>query len=203
MGGFGSGSWQSGRVTVEASPYLDVNILRREGLLVPNCRAAGTFSWSTWYEEVQATFTLKTSNSDGVMVLQVPGETDQHLRFTSSPAPLGGHRWWFECPSRDIRVCRLYRPPGGRRFASRKAWRLVYASTRLQPYERALRRAQQIRRRLGGAPSLDAPWPLKPKWMRQATYRQHLATLEQLEATSEAHLANLIAALSVSRGGFE
>ena len=35
-------------------------------------------------------------------------------------------RWWFVCPLKDIRVAKLYLPAGARRFASRKAYGLIY-----------------------------------------------------------------------------
>jgi hypothetical protein len=35
-------------------------------------------------------------------------------------------RWWFVCPLENVRVAKLYLPPGARRFASRKAHGLIY-----------------------------------------------------------------------------
>lgn len=195
MGGLGSGSGQARRVTVEDSPHLDINALRRKGVLMPNSRTEGAFSWSTWYEEERAIFSITVGSESGAMTLQISGEPDQHIRITSAPAPFGGRRWWLICPVRNLRVGRLYRPPGGRRFASRRAWGLVYASTREGPYERALRQAQRLRVRLGGDPSLDMPPPSKPKWMRWPTYERRLDELERLEGVTEAYLAGLIEAL--------
>src|SRR5581483_6256862 len=34
---------------------------------------------------------------------------------------LGGRRWYFRCPIEDIRVTKLFLPPGARRFGSRQA----------------------------------------------------------------------------------
>jgi hypothetical protein len=182
-------------VTVEGSPYLDISALRRKGVLAPNTVPDGAFSWSTWYEEAEATFTLTAGPECGFMVLRIAGEADQHIHLISAPAPFGGRRWLFACPVRHFSVCRLYRPPGGRRFASRQAWRLVYTSTRQAAHDRALHRAQALRIRLGGDPALDMPPPKKPKWMRWPTYERHLAELERLEAVTEAHLVGLIARL--------
>jgi len=33
----------------------------------------------------------------------------------------GGRRWYFRCPIEDIRVTKLFLPPGARRFGSRQA----------------------------------------------------------------------------------
>ncbi len=40
----------------------------------------------------------------------------------------GGLRWWFRCPATWRRCTKLYLPNGGRRFLSRHAYRLRYAS---------------------------------------------------------------------------
>lgn len=34
---------------------------------------------------------------------------------------MGGRRWYFSCPVENIRVAKLFLPPGARRFASRQA----------------------------------------------------------------------------------
>ena len=71
-------------------------------------------------------------------------------------------------------------PPGAFTFASRKAYRLSYRSQRETRFDRALRQAQKIRTDLGGDPSLDEPFPAKPKGMRWHTY-------ERLQAKAEAY----------------
>ena len=48
---------------------------------------------------------------------------NQRVRLTSTEQPF---RWWFVCPVSNIRVAKLYLPPGARRFGSRKAHRLLY-----------------------------------------------------------------------------
>src|SRR5229473_498352 len=64
---------------------------------------------------------------------------------------------------------------------------LVYASQREGRAERALRRGQKIRTRLGGSPFVIDPFPEKPKRMRWATYGRLIekadeAELERLKA---------------------
>ena len=53
---------------------------------------------------------------DGVQV-------EQRVQLTCTEPPL---RWWFLCPSMNIRVAKLYLPPEARQFASRKAHGLIY-----------------------------------------------------------------------------
>ena len=50
-------------------------------------------------------------------------EMNYRVRLEHTQKPI---RWWFVCPLDDIRVANLYLPAGARRFASRKAHRLVY-----------------------------------------------------------------------------
>lgn len=53
---------------------------------------------------------------DGILV-------DQCVRLTRTEQP---SRWWFVCPFSNIRVAKLYLPPGMRRFGSRAAYGLTY-----------------------------------------------------------------------------
>ena len=63
------------------------------------------------------------------------GETIYLRRF---PQPYGGYRWYFICPSSNRRCSVLLKPPGGRRFRSRRGFRcrLQYQSQRLAPQHR-------------------------------------------------------------------
>ena len=82
-----------------------------------------------------------------------------------TPCNFGGHRHWFLCPARGCgwRVAIIY---GGGIFACRRCYQLVYASQRETPDDRAARRANIIRERLGWEPGILNPegWE-KPKGM--------------------------------------
>jgi hypothetical protein len=82
----------------------------------------------------------------------------------------GGERPWFICPGAGCgrRVAILYGP--GRYFLCRRCYDLVYESQRENEMNRALRRAQDIRRRLGGSANLTEPFPEKPKGMHWSSY---------------------------------
>jgi hypothetical protein len=102
----------------------------------------------------------------------------------------GGERPWFICPGAGCgrRVAVLYRP--GRYFLCRHCHDLSYQSQRDNKMYRALHRAQDIRRRLGGSANMLEPFPKKPKGMRWSTYERlwwehHEAEMEQLVGMRE------------------
>ena len=107
-------------------------------------------------------------------------EVDDKIFLVSTQPPFGGLRWWFLCPRLNRRVRKLYLPLGGRHFRSRQAYGLVYPSQRETVYDRAMRRAQKLWRRLGGDPA-DSDYPAKPKRMRQATYNRLMGQLVAAE----------------------
>ena len=82
----------------------------------------------------------------------------------------------------------LYGP--GKYFLCRRCYDLVYESQRENRMNRALRRAQTIRERLGGSANMTKPFPGKPKGMHWKTYEHlwwehHEAEMEQLASMRE------------------
>jgi hypothetical protein len=98
----------------------------------------------------------------------------------------GVERPWFVCPGDRCgrRVAILYGP--GKYFLCRHCYDLRYESQREDKKDRALRRAQKIRQRLGGSANRMDPFPERPKGMHHDTYMRLL--LEHQEAEWE-HLA--------------
>ena len=103
-------------------------------------------------------------------------QIDDKIYLTASRPWFGGQRWWFVCPNENRRARKLYLPLGARRFRSRRAYRLAYASQREAVHDRAMRRADKLRRRLGDDP-MDGHYPEKPLRMRWATYNRILDKL--------------------------
>ena len=113
-------------------------------------------------------------------------DIDERIGLSFSSCHYGGQRPWFVCPAECGRaVAVLYL--SGLRFLCRHCHSLAYASQPEGSAERALRRGQKIRTRLGGSTFVTDPFPEKPKRMRRATYgrlieKANEAELERLKA---------------------
>jgi hypothetical protein len=114
----------------------------------------------------------------------------ESVPLTWTACNFGGERPWFICPGAGCgrRVALLYGP--GRYFLCRHCYGLTYQSQRDNKMYRALHRAQDIRRRLGGSANMMEPFPEKPKGMHSSTYERlwwehHEAEMEQLSSMRE------------------
>ena len=189
MGGRGSGRrWHYGAADcTDEYRSLDVRRWQRDGLLMPG-------RWFGWQWR-----------RDGEIVasIQVVAETDRvtlsyrHRRagedwkseeypvgLSWTPCTFGGQRAWFICPAAGCgrRVAILY---GGSIFACRHCHGLVYRSQRESVGDRAARRAEKIRARLGWEPGiLNGPGWRKPKGMHQRTYERLSTEAEEWTAVS-------------------
>lgn len=202
MGGFNSGRRGGGRCTDDMRP-LDVRKINRAGLL----KAGRSFSWQwTCNGEVRATINLWVTDPDRVR-LDYRNRSDHHnggewepMQYTVlldwTPCALGGQRVWWRCPALGCgrRVAVLH---GGRVFACRQCNRLAYRSQRETTDDRATRRADTIRRRLGWDVGILNGNGLKPKGM-------HWRTFERLQREHDIHvnaaLAGMAAKLGLLRG---
>jgi hypothetical protein len=112
-------------------------------------------------------------------------DAQESVEHAWTPCNFGGERPWFICPGAGCgqRVAVLYGP--GRYFLCRHCNDLAYQSQRDTKMHRALYRAQDIRRQLGGSANMMEPFPEKPKGMHWRTYERmwwahHEAEMEQL-----------------------
>jgi hypothetical protein len=177
MGGSGSGRrWHySAKNTTEGYQSIDVRWLKREGMLSPG--ANRRISWSR-HGEVIASINVRTEH--GRVFLTYRHRTgggewideSYPVRLTTTPCHIGGERPWFLCPARGCgqRVAVIY---GGGIFACRKCHQLAYPSQSEDPADRAVRRADRLRARLGwpGGVLEGAGWG-KPKGMHWRTYER-------------------------------
>ncbi len=174
MGGFGSGrhSSYSGRDTTEDSLPLDIRKLQRSKCLMPG----RSFSWE-WSVNDKPVASIRVKVEVGRIVLayrhRPRGDSEweaveQPIHLEHTPCAYGGTRPWWLCPSCARRVAVLYGL--GKFYACRHCYKLAYTSQGESIDDRASRRANRIRKRLGwGAGILNGKGG-KPKGMRWRTF---------------------------------
>jgi hypothetical protein len=196
VGGVGSGSWYrfNKKSTTNECQSIDVRYFHRNGLL----KQGHSFSLR-WSHAGRQTGSIGGVAYRGQVTLLyrhrrgLGGEWEdvkQTVPLTWTPCSFGGERPWFVCPGAGCgrRVAVLYGP--GRYFLCRHCYDLRYESQREDKMHRALHRAQDIRRRLGGSANMTEPFPEKPKGMHWSTYERlfwehHEAEMEQLTGMRE------------------
>jgi hypothetical protein len=205
MGGMGSGRHHGGRTTTNQMRSLDVRRLARDGLLTPGL----AFGWNwTRHGETTASIQIRTETDRVILSYRrrdYAGEWQQmeypvFLEWTD--CSLGGRRAWFQCPAQGCgrRVAILY---GGRVFACRHCHKLAYESQREAYDDRACRRADNIRMRLGWHPGIANPTGGKPKGMHWRTYSRLMAEYSTFAQTSWAGMAERLGMLAKKTEGLE
>jgi len=199
MGGSGSGGWYrwNSKTTVEAGLTIDLCHLIRHKRIVPERHISDTLTWTRVRDSEKIAcigYEANLINPDMAWIrlhyTHNGKPMDYRVHLTTTRPFFGGLRWWFLCPSNGSRVAKLYAPPRGEIFASRKAYNLAYQSQHETPMFRHLTTAQDIRHRLGGSTSSVDPFPGKPKGMHWKTYGKLRNKAEQAE-----HRSNLAAAM--------
>lgn len=176
MGGRGSGRrWHSGaKDTMNDYRTLDVRRWQREGLRVPE-RA---FGWN-WLRNDETVASIQVRTEADRIILSYRHRSgggewkseEYPVRLDWTPCTYGGQRAWFICPARGCgkRAAILY---GGGIFACRHGYRLAYPSQREAAHDRAARRADKIRARLGWDQGILNGSGGKPKGMHRRTFRR-------------------------------
>ncbi len=194
MGGYGSGRPAGlGRDTVEPSLSLDVNYLsktgyigrRQAGLLAweRNGRRIGSINVRGEGDRIKLTYRSRNPGADW-------GDVIEYVEIERAPCRLGGYRPYFVCPGIvngapcRRRVVKLYGP--GRYFLCRHCCHLAYASQNENANDRAMRRANKLRMRLGGEPGLEQPLPRRPKGMWRRTYERRIADVIVADEAADA-----------------
>jgi hypothetical protein len=164
---------------VESCRSLDVNRLHRDGCLRPGW--SGGRQWSINGEKV-ASINLHAEAGRLKLSYRVRffgGEwesLEETVRIVRVPCRFGGTRPYFICPgvvnhvACGRRVAKLHGP--GRYFLCRQCYRLAYASQSEGGLDRALRRTNKVRMRLGGEPGMVSPFPPRPRGMWRRTYER-------------------------------
>jgi hypothetical protein len=115
----------------------------------------GTFDFVLYDQDIHIEFECRISDpGDSWLRLRYdiddywtgePHKIDELIYFTTSRPPFEGLRWWFVCPRTRRRVRMLHLPLGARRFARRRAYRLVYSSQCGTAIDRAHRGQAKIK----------------------------------------------------------
>jgi hypothetical protein len=125
-------------------------------------------------------------------------DIDEPVALDTTACNYGGHRYWYRCPAVGCgqRAVILY--GAGRYFACRLCYRLVYESQREATDDRAARRADKIRARLGWEPGILNGNGWKPKGMHWRTFERLTARHDELVGKS---LADMARRLGLAKGG--
>jgi hypothetical protein len=213
MGGLGSTRWGwiSTKDTVECNRSIDINCLNRAGYLKPG--RSGGWEWTRDGELVAIDPTPERRKSVGPIVsdLQRHGEewqdVEQPTQVVWMPCRFGGARPYFVCPGVvngivcGRRVTKLY--GAGTYFLCRHCYQLAYASQREDRHDRALRRANNIRKRLGGEPGIASAFPGRPKGMHRETYDHLQSAVLSAEILAQERLATVLARLQRRERAFK
>jgi hypothetical protein len=187
---------------VESNRRLDINRLRQAGCLQPGYWG----SWE-WKQDGERVASIQFWRKGDRLVLsyrvrQHDGEwqdVEQPTPIFWMPCRFGGARPYFVCPgivngiACGRRVTKLY--GAATYFLCRHCYRLAYASQREDRYDRALRRANNIRRRLGGEPGTASAFPARSKGMHRDTYERLQSAVLNAEILAQERLVNALAQL--------
>lgn len=170
MGGFGSGKpWRRDIKTTSGYYQLDIRHLHRKGLLTPE--QAYTRRWFNDEDEVICVPIL--TEIEKLILLHQDKRKQEHcygVPLVWTACNYGGARPWFMCPVAGCprRVAKLYLVDTI--FACRHCYKLIYFSQLQTPEDRAIRRADKIRERLGWEPGILDEHEDKPKGMHWQTF---------------------------------
>ncbi len=200
MGGIGSGRhWSYGiKNTTSDYPRIDVRRWHREGLLTLHQR----FRWD-WLCNGKNIASIHVCSEPGRVILtyrhqKVGGEWKEQnypINLDWTACHYGGERPWFLCPINGCgrRVAILH---SAGIFACRHCHQLAYSSQRETFDDRAARRANKIREKLGWKLGILNSNGYKPKGMHWSTF-ERLTT--QHDSFRSITLAGIVAQLNYSK----
>lgn len=206
MGSYGSGQ-QGGRPTADASRRIDLAWMLRTGRAAEGSEYRGILSWTCGGSSSGSISYVAAMGEPGVERLELSytrGEgadreqVRQDVRLCYTVPNYGGKRWWMICPYRGHRVGKLYLPPGGDRFASRRAWRLGYQSQRDTMRDRPFERLFRLQKKLGCEQGWEAGLR-RPKGMWNRTFERHLERYWELDTECAVEMMGLIGRLGGGR----
>ncbi len=180
MGGIGSGRRNGGPVTADKQS-IDIRQLDRDGLL--DAGLSFSIVWKTG-ERRRASIRMDVETGKVMLGYRAEMSNGRSTRFeypvmlNRTECNFGGSRPWFICPCCKRRIAVLYLG-GNSRFACRRCSKLAYRSQRETEDDRALRRINKLRRRLGWPPGVIHGHGAKPKGMHWTTFLRLLTAYDK------------------------
>ncbi len=182
------------RTSAGHSLPLDIRRLQRCGAITPGCSCS--WQW-TMNGNVYASIQIRAEARQVELIYNYtpPGRPVEVVRqavmLNTTPCTLGGQRLWFSCPTCPRRVAVIY--GSGRHFGCRICKSLPYASQRESADDRAVRRAERIRKQLGWIPGIVNEPGLKPMGMHWRTFRSLVSEHDKWAAAALAGMGRRLA----------
>ncbi|MDR6846819.1 hypothetical protein [Sphingomonas sp. BE137] len=177
---------------VEDCLSLDLAWIMRLGPIGDGQAGSGEIKWRVDGAALRsARFRLDLGKLESATLTICSETISQAVTLTALPQNFGGRRWWMRCPVTGERVRCLYLPPGGARFASRKALGLSYRVERLTRFDRPFEKLFRAQRRLGEVQGLGAGLK-RPKGMWNRTYARHACRFDALDVACAEKIVALI-----------
>ncbi len=135
MGGYGSGWRGEKKIVVEDCIVLSIDDLVNKAVVLAGGWRRGSLAcrysdWDLPRAVIDYEVNLRGGDRGCVWLEYARHGKEVHscISLISTALHFGGHRWWFKCPAKGIRVGKLYLPPVATHFASRQAHDLTYKS---------------------------------------------------------------------------
>ncbi len=179
MGGLNSGRRYryDTKTTTNECLFIDIRYMKKQGLL--RLGYGGTLSWSSGGQQTGSIgYSYYGDRLD--LNYRVNGESVQDtIRIEQTACNYGGRRQWLVCPDCYKRQAVLYSPNG--LFRCRKCHDLPYGSQMESDSDRASRKANKLRKQLGGEQGCLNPIPSRPKGMHRKTYQRIVNEIRNAE----------------------
>jgi hypothetical protein len=191
VGGFGSGGRNKRHDHLEGRRRISVANLRRHGLMQPG--TLSSFSWTDNWKRPTGSIQIVGGTDFVTLIYSVRSgnaepwrHIEDQVAFARVPKSFGGVQIYLLCPTCGRRAMEL--ALGQERFRCRTCLHLVHGSSQQSPTDRAMRRANKLKRRLGAEPGLDSYY-WRPKHMRHRTFERLDARIQAAEAeVNDAHI---------------
>jgi hypothetical protein len=195
MGGFGSGRPRSAD-KIEDHRVLDVSAMRKAG-----CFAGPRLGSWQWSRDEQVVASIRYRHENDILHLDYRfrsaggdwQEVTETILIHWRACRFGGRRPYFVCPGvRNGPPCAKSVTKligASKRFLCRHCYGLGYASQSEDPFDRALRKANRLRRRLDRSAWGQYCLPGRPRGMWRKTYCRHIGAILALDEFADEKLA--------------